>query len=317
MNAEPADKSNCTLWSIVIPTYQRPQLLNKALSSCLTLSTPKGSCYEVVVVDNSQDGSAASVCDAFADKRIRFIHEPRSGLAYARNAGINAALGNFLIFLDDDERVAPDWLLQFHEAFKESKADIVFGSVEPEFEDQRAATNKYVAAFYRRYLTLAPYGDASHLLDYAGTGNSAYLYQRCFGSGIRVNSRFNLTGGEDIELFRTLKKAGCCFAWAPNACAYEWVSNERSSWVYLKTRRRAQGENRVNGLWRQATLASRFKIIPFMIGGLLQALCHLALYAAARIAGRDQRANEHAVEIQGGLGKLLWTRAGRQHHYGR
>lgn len=310
------DVGAATLWSVVVPTFHRPALLREALSSCLVLLVPENSDFEIVVVDNSQDGGASSVCERFSDPRIRFIHEPRTGLAFARNAGIEAARGDYLVFLDDDERVLPDWLLELHEAFENCTSDVVFGSVEPLFEDPAVENNQYIAKFYRRHLSRAPYSDVSDLLNNVGTGNSAYKRQICFASGVRVDHRFNLSGGEDIELFRTLKAAGRTFSWAPGARVREWVSTDRSSWSYLRTRRRAQGENRVYGLWREKKLSSPPKILLFMAGGALQALVHMFLSIVERLRGRPKRANEHAVEVQGGLGKLFWTAAVRQQHYG-
>lgn len=155
----------------------------------------------------------------------------------------------------------------------------------------------------------------SDILNYVGTGNSAYRRDECFGRGVRFDPRFNHFGGEDIQLFRALKKQGCKFAWAPDAKVGEWISAERASLPYLRKRRRTQGEQRVDGLWCGG-LSERLKVPIFMAGGVAQASLHAFLYVVFRITAQAERAEEHAVEIQGGLGKVFWIGAARRENYG-
>lgn len=87
--------------SVIVPTYNRPQLLARALQSVLRQSYTD---FEIIVVD---DGSVASVSGVVAgceDPRIRLIrHERNRGLPATRNTGIRAARGQYIAFLDDDD----------------------------------------------------------------------------------------------------------------------------------------------------------------------------------------------------------------------
>jgi glycosyltransferase involved in cell wall biosynthesis len=76
--------------------------------------------YEVIVVDNgSTDGTAELVerLNCNGDKPIRYVRENRLGLHYARHAGTRAAVGDILLFTDDDATFSPDWLRVYEEAF--------------------------------------------------------------------------------------------------------------------------------------------------------------------------------------------------------
>jgi glycosyltransferase involved in cell wall biosynthesis len=304
-----------TVWSIVIPTFHRPDLLKAAVASCYAQEIGSDQELEIVVVDNSDDGNAMTICSMLNQGNLRYIHEARTGLAFARNRGIEEATGKYLAFLDDDEVAMPSWIGELNHAFLRSKADVVFGKVIPRLENPEINHSKYVTNFYTRDIGQPALSDVADLLNYVGTGNSAYRRDACFSRGIRADERFNFSGGEDIDLFRKLKRQGCQFAWAPDAIVSEWVPNSRTTLAYLKERRWSQGQQRVDDLWRAGS-QGRFRVPAFMVGGGVQATMHAGVYLYYRLMCAHHRAREHAVEIQGGLGKLLWTSAHRRKKYG-
>jgi len=94
------------LVSIIIPTYNRPELLRRALGTAL------GQTYgnlEVIVVDDCSTVDARPVIEEFKDIRLRLIrHERNRGAPTARNTGISAAKGRYVAFLDDDDEWLPN-----------------------------------------------------------------------------------------------------------------------------------------------------------------------------------------------------------------
>ncbi len=91
--------------SIIIPTYNRAALLPKAIESAKNA----GGDPEVIVVDNGSTDDTADVCRTISG--IRYIHlDPNIRQARARNAGIEASTGEFLLFLDDDDVRLPGLL---------------------------------------------------------------------------------------------------------------------------------------------------------------------------------------------------------------
>lgn len=91
------------LFSVVVPTHDRADLLAKAVASVVVQTVTD---FEVVVVD---DG-AAGADPRTDDPRVRLVRQPRGGAASARNAGVMAARGRYVTFLDDDDEFTPDRL---------------------------------------------------------------------------------------------------------------------------------------------------------------------------------------------------------------
>ncbi|MFL6577819.1 MAG: glycosyltransferase family 2 protein, partial [Povalibacter sp.] len=118
--------------SVVIPTYRRPELLKEAVVSALS---QEGVQLEVIVVDDSPEGSAAAVIEQIADSRVSYVrNDPPSGgrPALVRNAGWPQARGKYVHFLDDDDRVAVGFYAAAVSTF-EAHPDrgVVFGRIAP------------------------------------------------------------------------------------------------------------------------------------------------------------------------------------------
>lgn len=92
--------------SVIIPTYNRCDLLQRALQSVITQTTPA---FEIIVIDDgSEDTTATLVKQQFP--KIRYHHQPNSGVSSARNLGIQQATGDWLAFLDADDTWHPQKL---------------------------------------------------------------------------------------------------------------------------------------------------------------------------------------------------------------
>lgn len=123
--------------SVVVCTYHRGLQLKEALVS-LAKQTFPASDYEVIVVNNDpSDPSPTEVVEALKlnefsgrPERLRLVIHPFLGLSFARNAGIAAAKGEVVAFIDDDALAFPDWLEQIWRAFQEfPQAGVVGGSI--------------------------------------------------------------------------------------------------------------------------------------------------------------------------------------------
>lgn len=97
-------------FSIVIPTYNRPDRLKACLETIARLEYPTD-CSEVIVVDDGGEVSPEAVVTTFSNRlNVRLIRQQHSGPAMARNTGATEARGVFLAFTDDDCAPAQDWL---------------------------------------------------------------------------------------------------------------------------------------------------------------------------------------------------------------
>ena len=99
--------------SVIVCTYNRCESLAKALNSVADQTLPESAAWEVLVVDNNSKDDTRKVVESFRCEwpgRFRYIFEPQQGKSHALNAGIRAAQGVILAFVDDDVMVDPMWL---------------------------------------------------------------------------------------------------------------------------------------------------------------------------------------------------------------
>lgn len=109
--------------SIIIPTYDRPDLLVKTISSALEQSYPREN-YEIIVIDNSKHSTTTSrAIGPFlkkpSDYNFRYIKLDKIGVHYARNKGAQIAKSDLLIFTDDDCILSKNLISSYISAFKE------------------------------------------------------------------------------------------------------------------------------------------------------------------------------------------------------
>ncbi len=97
------------LISIVVPVYNVGKYLAPSIESVLAQSFDD---FELLLVDDGSTDGSAEVCDTYAAKssKIRVIHQPNQGVSVARNSGIEAAQGEWIIFLDGDDQLCDEAL---------------------------------------------------------------------------------------------------------------------------------------------------------------------------------------------------------------
>lgn len=117
MNA--ADK----LISIIVPVYQVEAYLPACVRSILNQNYSN---WELILVDDGSKDRCGVLCDQYAaqDARIRVIHQQNQGVSKARNAGLDAAQGDYLVFVDSDDLVKTDFLQVLYQNLVEYDADI-------------------------------------------------------------------------------------------------------------------------------------------------------------------------------------------------
>jgi len=94
--------------SVVLPTFNRANLVSRAIKSVLAQSHKH---LELIIIDDGSDDHTKEVVDSFTDPRIRYMHHGKNrGGAAARNTGIKAATGDYIAFLDSDDEWFPQKL---------------------------------------------------------------------------------------------------------------------------------------------------------------------------------------------------------------
>lgn len=111
------------LLSIIIPVYNVEQYLKECVESILEQSFRD---YEIILVDDGSTDSSGQICDAFqkGNDNIKTIHKSNGGLSDARNVGINNAKGEYILFIDSDDYIAPNSLNKIVGCLKKQKKQI-------------------------------------------------------------------------------------------------------------------------------------------------------------------------------------------------
>lgn len=118
-----------TLYSVIVPTYQRPAALERCLDA-LGAQTLGRDRFEVIVVDDgSTEPPRAAVARAAASFDVRLIEQANAGPAAARNSGARAARGDYVVFTDDDCRPDPEWLRAIDQAVAQHPGCAIGGRV--------------------------------------------------------------------------------------------------------------------------------------------------------------------------------------------
>ena len=97
--------------SVIVPVYNTEKYLRRCIDSILNQTYEA---LEVILVDDGSTDGSGAVCDEYAEKdaRVRAIHQKNGGISAARNAGIDAASGQYIAFIDSDDYVTGDMLAE-------------------------------------------------------------------------------------------------------------------------------------------------------------------------------------------------------------
>lgn len=303
------------LVSIIIPTLNRHASLRRALASARAQAAPDVARVEIVVVDNSAEANARALVAAASEGAgwpVLYVNEPHPGVANARNAGLNAAAGGWIAFLDDDEEAAPDWLARLFAVARATAADAVFGPVEARADE--SGDIGALAPYFSRSLDRADGADITDLAAYLGTNNSLFARDRCLADADPFDASLNESGGEDSLLLKRLVMQGRRFAFAAEARVVEWAPPRRLNWAYVRKRKFLSGQIRVfvhrmagPAQWGRIALWMAVGLVQFVLGGLAA----LAFWPWDR-----ERSGRASAIAFGGLGKVFWTPRFRPALYG-
>lgn len=109
--------------SIIIPVYNIELYISDCLDSILAQRFTN---YEVIVVNDGSTDDSRNICEAYArrDERIKVIHKEYGGVSSARNAGLELASGDYIGFVDGDDRIKPDMYERLYQLCMDTNSDI-------------------------------------------------------------------------------------------------------------------------------------------------------------------------------------------------
>lgn len=119
--------TNLPLVSIIVPVYNVERYIARGIQSLIAQDYKK---IEIILVDDGSKDSSGAIVDQYAqtDQRIRVIHQENAGVSSARNAGLRAAEGAYILFVDGDDFVEKDYVSYFLHLIEDNRCDVAMSN---------------------------------------------------------------------------------------------------------------------------------------------------------------------------------------------
>lgn len=295
--------------TVAVLTYRRPDDLAAALPLLVEQLSGIDENGELLVVDNDPEASARELVAGFAGVGVRYAHEPRPGIAAARNRALDeSANSDVLVFIDDDERPVDSWLEHLLVTFRDTSPVGVVGPVVSEFTGQADPWIRAGRFFDRRQL---PSGTE---VDVAATNNLLLDIAELRRLGVRFDERFGLSGGSDTMFTRQIVRLGGRLIWCADAVVVDVVPQQRLTrrWVLRRAFRSGNTWARTSmalsvGTWEP--LRQRVGLVASggirLAGGLGLALVGTLLRSSSQQARGIRTAARGAGMLTGAIGFVL------------
>ena len=310
--------------SVVICTYNRPDLLVAAARGCLDNATRRALPHEIVVSDNSPEGYAeARLRTTLGDLPtsrgvpLRVVRAAPPNISIARNAGVAAARAPLVAFLDDDLDPDPGWLDALVDTMTASGADVVAGPVRPVFtglSETEGITEADARTCWWCHRDLGAPSGTPIIIDgpgrtrgiIIGTENTLWRTATTLTDPVPFDPAFGGCGGEDLDLLMRLERRGRRVTWCAEAGVRGVVPPSRLALRYqvLRAFGGAQAyasaaiKNDPRPRRRQGMIAAR---------AMAQVLVHAPLLPITPLLPRPRR-RRILVGLAFGLGKLARRR---------
>jgi glucosyl-dolichyl phosphate glucuronosyltransferase len=226
---------------VIVPTYNRQSLLERALQSLLAAELPLGLDVKITVVDNNSRDKTLSLVDSFKpcfNGRLNYLFEPKQGKSQALNTGIAATSGELVGMIDDDEEIDRSWFLRVNEIFTRNEADFVGGPYVPRWGAPPPAwlPSRYSGVIGIVNLGSEPraYGADTHLIG----GN--VVVRRSILKRVKPYSTAlgphgdHYMADEDTHMYLQLIALGAKGLYLPDLVVYHYIHPERLTKHYYR-----------------------------------------------------------------------------------
>ena len=135
-------------FSIIVPVYNVRKYVTECIESILKQSYDN---YEVLLInDGSTDGSG-DICEKYTvkNKKIKVFHKKNGGLSSARNFGLEKATGDYVVFVDSDDYIAPWSLSEFYKVLKNRDFDVIETRLTEVKENEEKILDKHMEEYFK------------------------------------------------------------------------------------------------------------------------------------------------------------------------
>ena len=293
--------------TVGVPTFRRPDGLRAVLDALAPQVARMSAEREVgvVVVDNSPEAGARAAGEAAGPAvgiTVRYVHEPRPGLAAVRNAAIaHATPDGYLAFIDDDTEPAAGWLAALVGCAERTAATAVAGQVRYRLPED---TDPWVRASGHFDTALLVTGE--DISSGASTANLLLDLRQLRIAGLRFDDDYSFTGGEDSRLMRDIRLAGGSVVGCAAAVVDESVPADRArrEWVLARAERNAEtwARVRVDVRLGEPARVPAARRPAFALRGVLHTGRAAARAAVAALRHEEAALARAQTELAGGRG---------------
>lgn len=300
--------------SVVICTRNRAASLARALDTLTEARHPAGQAWEVLVIDNGSSDTTRQVVESYADRLpIRWIFEPKAGLSNARNRAVAEALGEYLIWTDDDVKIHADWLAAYLDAFTTFPQCAVFGGKvtpvlegpTPDWFAKNSGQLEFIMASRDFGLEPVPLCAETFVLPFGANFaiRSAEQRRHAYDPELGVGPGRNRSG-EETEVIRAILAEGGSGVWIPHAEVEHIIPPSRQTRAYVISYNHAIGETWAHmrqhgietpmgpGLADTTTL-----VMGAPLAGWVKLANHGCKYAIFRATGHSNRWLWHLIQL--------------------
>lgn len=142
--------------SVIVPIYKVEDYLHKCVNSIINQTYIN---LEIILVDDGSPDNCPMICDEYTkkDSRIRVVHKKNGGLSDARNAGIDIATGEYLMFIDSDDFVDVEMMESMMKNMIDNNVDMVVCNIKYVYEDREVVKYNQADRILDRYEAMEEY----------------------------------------------------------------------------------------------------------------------------------------------------------------
>lgn len=139
------DSGNNVILSVILPIYNVENYIRQAIDSILEAGCLEG--IEIILVDDGSTDSSGKIADEYFGKGIKVFHKPNGGLSDARNYGLYHATGQYVFFMDSDDKVESSLFVEFISFVKSCNSEVVLWDAKI-IDEQGATINSSMQEYF-------------------------------------------------------------------------------------------------------------------------------------------------------------------------
>lgn len=234
--------------SVVVPAYNVENYIEQCVLSVLNQSY---SCCELIVIDDGSTDGTPQILDKLANGNdsIRVIHKENAGVSAARNTGIDTAKGDYIVFIDGDDYLAPDFMEYMVDMAQKTGADVCLS--------KNCFTHKNESQTEKEQMEVLDPADATALLlsptVIVGCWNK--MFSRKLLNDKQIRFATDLFYGEGLHFITTVAQRANCVAVGNRKAYYYRRNNAFSATTRFRIESVYNGEKSINRIEKELTVS--------------------------------------------------------------